>query len=67
MSKHWKSFKKYCFEMFTGEQEVNTKSVLELVTNSEYSKSENFKKLSVLAHQILSLLSKDTCTLILSE
>ena len=66
MSKHWNSFKKYCFDMFTEEQEVNTKSVLELVRNSEYSKSENFKKLSVLA-QILSLLSKDTCTLILSE
>ena len=52
--------------MFTDEQEVNTKSVLELVRNSKYSKSENFKKLSVLA-QVLSLLSKETCTLILSE
>ena len=66
MFKHWKSFKKYCFEMFTEEQEVNTKSVLELVRNSEYSKSENFNKLSALA-QTLSPLSKDTCTLILSE
>ena len=57
MSKNWNGFKKHCFEIFTREQEVKTKTAMKpmkkLIRNSEYSKSDNFKKFSVLA-QILS-------------
>ena len=61
MSKDWKSFRNDRFEMFTGEREVNTKSAMKLVRNSQYSKSNDFKKLSVLA-RILNFFSKDTCS-----
>ena len=39
---------------------MNVKIVIKLLRNSQYSKSDNFKKLSILA-QILSFLSKITC------
>ena len=58
MSKPWKGLKKHFFEMFMRPQGqvVNMKAVTgafnKLIRNSEYSKSDNFMKLSVLA-QIL--------------
>ena len=45
---------------------MNMKIVIKLLRNSQYSKSDNFKKLSILA-QILSFLSKITCTLPFSK
>ena len=57
MFNHEKCFKKHCFNMFMGEEAVNMKNVqyiLQTCKNSKCSKSENFKKLSVLA-QILRL------------
>ena len=60
MSKHWKGLNKVCFEMFKGAQVVTRSKIgygacKKLVRDSEYSKSDNFKKFSVLA-QILSFL-----------
>ena len=49
MSKHRKVSKEHCFEKITKAQLVNMKTVMEPVRNSEYSKSDNFKKLSGLA------------------
>ena len=57
MSKHCKGSNKHCFEMFGIAQVVIMKTAIKPVRNSylksEYSKSDDFKKLSLLA-QILS-------------
>ena len=54
MSKHWKSFIKYCFEMFMhggiGSKHGECYGTFKkLVRNFEFSKSEDFKKLSASA------------------
>ena len=50
MSRQWKGFNKHCFEMIKRKQVVSMKVVMKhykkLVRNSEYSKFDNFKKLS---------------------
>ena len=46
---YWKGSERHCFGTFTTAQAVNMKIVMELVRNSDYSKSDNFKKPSVLS------------------
>ena len=53
MSKHWKDFKKPCFEMSLRDRVLSGHD--SYGTFNSYSKFDNFKKLSVLA-QILSFL-----------